>query len=100
MRTFILTFTVLIALSSVAYAETIKVSVNGMVCAFCVTGIEKSFNAQPAVDTVKVDLDTKLVTITTKQDQNIDDETVKKVITDAGYSVTGITREESYAPVQ
>ncbi len=100
MRTFILTLIVLITLSSAAYAETIKASVNGMVCAFCATGIEKTFKAQPAVDTVKVDLETKVVTITTKQDQHIDDETVTKVITDAGYAVTGITREESNAPAQ
>jgi len=37
-----------------------------MVCAFCATGIEKTFRKQPEVATVKVDLQTKLVSITTK----------------------------------
>ncbi len=100
MRTFLLTFTALMTLSSAAYAETIKASVNGMVCAFCVTGIEKTFKSQPAVDTIKVDLDTKIVTITTKKNQNIDDVTVKKLIADAGYAVTGIVRENGNAPAQ
>ncbi len=78
--------------ASAAFAENIQVSVNGMVCAFCATGIEKTFNAQPAVSQVKVDLDNKLVTIDTKPKQSLDDATVTKLITDAGYTVTGIKR--------
>lgn len=77
-----------------AQAETIMASVNGLVCAFCATGIEKTFHKQPAVDTVKVDLESKLVTIGTKHNQTMDDATVTKLITDAGYSVTGIKREK------
>ncbi len=77
-----------------ANAEIIKASVNGMVCSFCATGIEKTFKAQPSVSDVKVDLETKLVTINTKLDQKLDDVTVKKLIGDAGYSVTNITREK------
>jgi len=80
-------------LATAANAETIKATVNGLVCAFCATGIEKTFKAQPAVDNVHVDLDSKLVTINTKDDQKMDDATVTKLITDAGYTVTGITRE-------
>lgn len=100
MRKFLLTFVALMALSNAAYAETIKASVNGLVCAFCATAIEKTFKAQPAVETVKVDLETKLVTITTKEGQNLDDETVKKLIMDAGYAITNIVREETNEPAQ
>jgi copper chaperone CopZ len=81
-------------LAGTAQAETIKASVNGLVCSFCATGIEKTFKAKPAVDSVHVDLDSKLVTITTKPDQKMDDATVTSLITDAGYSVTNISREE------
>lgn len=81
-------------LATSANAETIKASVNGLVCSFCATGIEKTFKAQPSVSKVKVDLESKLVTIETKPEQNLDDATVKKLITDAGYSVTNITREK------
>ena len=41
MRLFIIT--ALILSSAAAQAETIVASVNGMVCAICVSGIEKSF---------------------------------------------------------
>ncbi len=100
MRNIILTLAVLAALTGTAYAETIKASVNGLVCAFCATSIEKTFKAQPAVDTVQVDLETKLVTITTREGQNIDDALITKLIEDAGYTVTDIKRGEGNAPAQ
>lgn len=88
-------FALLIAgLAGPAEAETIRASVNGLVCSFCAAGIEKTFKALPAVDTVRVDLDSKLVTIGTKPDRTLDDATVTKSITDAGYSVTDIRRED------
>jgi len=80
-------------IGNAAQAETILASIHGMVCAFCATGIEKSFKKQAAVETVKVDLDKKLVTLNTKPDKTLDDDTVKKVIADAGYTVVGIERK-------
>ena len=73
-------------------AETIVASVNGMVCALCVVGIEKSFKKVPAVDTVKVDLDKKTVTVHTKEGQVLDDALVTKTIVKAGYAVKSIAR--------
>ncbi len=94
MRKLLITTAMLTVLASVAHAETIKASVNGLVCSFCATGIEKTFNAQPEVEKVHVDLDNKLVTVNTKPGQKLDDVTVTKFITDAGFSVTNIAREK------
>ena len=82
-----------LALSTAAQAETIVATVNGMVCAFCATGLEKTFNKQAAVATVKVDLETKKVTLEIKPDKTIDDATIRKLIVNAGYAVTAIERE-------
>lgn len=76
-----------------AQAETVKAKVNGIICAYCVQGIDKAFRKQDAVEDIKVDLDNGLVTITTKGEGDLADDTIKQVITDAGYSVTGIERE-------
>lgn len=94
MQKFFVFLVAIAMMSQAAYADTIKAKVNGMVCAFCATGIEKTFHRQPAVNTVKVDLADKLVTITTKPRQTLNDKTITKLITDAGYSVTGITRNK------
>ena len=97
MRIFLLTALLIVSMAGAAHAETIKVTVNGMVCAFCATGIEKSFRAQPEVGDVKVDLEKKLVSIQTKPEQTLDDALVTKVITDAGYSVQAINRDKDNA---
>ena len=79
---------------SVAGADTIRATVNGMVCGFCATGIEKTFKAQPEVKTVDVDLENRLVTIHTKQGQTIDDAKIKKLLGNAGYSVVAVARQK------
>lgn len=75
-----------------ARAETIVASVNGMVCSMCVSGIEKSFKKVDAVAGVKVDLESKQVTLQIKDGAQIDDARVTQTIVNAGYTVTGISR--------
>jgi copper chaperone CopZ len=82
------------ALSGSALAETISVTVNGMVCAFCATGIEKTFRKQPEVETVKVDLPRKLVIIKTKPGKTVADAKVKEVVTYSGYTMGKVHREK------
>lgn len=94
MKKILFILTVAANMTGTAYADTIKASVNGLVCAFCATGIEKTFKKQPSVDNVNVDLENKLVTIHTKPEQSLDDATVTKLITNAGYSVTNIARDK------
>jgi mercuric ion binding protein len=91
---YILILIVGLGLCGTAGADTIKATVNGMVCGFCATGIEKTFKGQPEVKAVNVDLQNKLVTIQTKEGQTIDDTKLKKLIGNAGYSVVHIAREK------
>lgn len=94
MRTLLMIAILLVTMTKTVHADTIKATINGLVCAFCATGIEKTFKAQSAVEDVKVDLETRLVTIRPKKDQGLDDATVTRLIEDAGYSVTDIKREK------
>ena len=88
----LLTLVILAGLSGSAFAETITTTVNGMVCAFCATGIEKTFRKQPEVATVKVDLHKKLVTIRTKPGKTLSDAKIKEVVTYSGYTMGKIVR--------
>jgi copper chaperone CopZ len=94
MRHILLTLIILTGLSGLALGETIKTTVNGMVCAFCATGIEKTFRKQPEVAAVKVDLPTKQVTITTKPGKTLSDGKIKEVVTYSGYTMGKIVREK------
>jgi mercuric ion binding protein len=92
MRKTLLTFVTLIALTSLARAETITATVHGMVCAFCATGIEKTFKKEATVATVKVDLPRKQVVITTKPGKTLGDAKIKEVVSYSGYKLDGIAR--------
>ena len=94
MRHILLTLTLLAALAGSALGETITTTVNGMVCAFCATGIEKTFRRQPEVASVKVDLGKKRVTLTTKPRKTLSDEKIKEVVTYSGYTMGKIVREK------
>ena len=94
MKKYLLTIVVIFGLTAAVSADTIKATVNGMVCGFCATGIEKTFKAQPEVKTVDVDLENKLVTIQTKQGRTLDDAKIKKLLGNAGYSVVRVSHDK------
>ena len=79
-------------LSASAFAETAKVQVSGMVCAFCAQGIKKKFAENPAVESCEVDLDKKIVEVKIKKDKKISDDEIKKIIKDAGYAAIKLER--------
>ena len=92
MRRILLIIAILAGLTGSAWAETITTHVNGMVCAFCATGIEKTFRKQAEVATVKVDLPRKQVVITTKPGKTLSDAKIKEVVTYSGYTMGQIHR--------
>ncbi len=71
---------------------TLKAEVNGMVCAFCAKGIEKKLNALPQKQSAYVDLKSRVVALQLKEGQDVSDEGFKKIIQDAGYSVSKLAR--------
>lgn len=73
-------------------AQQIHVGVNGMVCDFCAQSLKKTFAKKAGIDKVDISLETKTVTLHVPQGKQIDDATITKLITDAGYAVTTIHR--------
>lgn len=68
--------------------EVAKIGVNGMVCAFCAQGIEKTIAKMPETQAVYVNLDQKLVAVEAKKGQKLSLDKIKAGIVDAGYDVT------------
>ena len=65
----------------------VLLKVDGIVCSFCLTGIQKTLASQPPVDSVDFDLNTGIISIQLKPDQTIDFDLVKAIIFDSGYEV-------------
>lgn len=72
--------------------EKLSVNVNGLVCDFCARSIEKMFGKRDDVSGIDVNLDKGLITIDVKAENTLDDGTLTKMVTDAGYNVTAINR--------
>ena len=90
-----LAFIALAGLSSLASAKTIEMDVNGLVCAFCAQGIEKTMKTFPATEAVFVSLENRIVAVQLKGGTDIDDARLRKAITDSGYTVVAIRRTEA-----
>lgn len=75
------------------FAENISIKVEGMVCMSCVNHIKKVFGENQQIKTTEVDLKSKMVTLTTSEDAEISDDTLKQIIKDAGYEAVEIKRE-------
>jgi len=86
--------TLMLLVPAVAPAATIEIDVNGLVCAFCAQGIEKKLRAFPATEDVVVSLEQKLVALATKPGQDVADDEIRRALTDAGYAVKAIHRED------
>ena len=87
--------------SAVHAATSVKVRVNGMVCAFCAQGIEKRLSKLPATQSVFVDLKQRVVAVEAKEGQTLDAKTVSAEIVDAGYDVVKIeTVSQSVAEIK
>jgi mercuric ion binding protein len=80
-------------LSLSAFAGEINVKVSGMVCSLCAQGIKKKFSKIESVKEINVNLDDKLVHLTTKDGLNVSDEEINSVIKEAGYNVANIERK-------
>ena len=90
MKKIIIAFAMSIATISSMAATSVKVTVNGMVCAFCAQGIEKRISKMGATKDVFVDLKKKTVAIEAKDGQTLDVKAISAEIVDAGYDVVKI----------
>ena len=78
----------LAAMAASSFAATsVKATVNGMVCAFCAQGIEKTIAKMPQTKSVYVNLDKRIVAVEPKEGQKLDMAKIREGIIDAGYDV-------------
>ena len=73
--------------SAAIAAESVKATVNGMVCSFCAQGIEKTLMKMPQTKAVFVDLKKKIVAVEAKEGQTLDGKKISAEIKEAGYDV-------------
>ncbi len=87
MRNIIVSLAITMAALPAFAANSVKATVNGMVCAFCAQGIEKTISKMDATKAVFVDLKSKVVLVQAKDGKTLDEKAIGAAIVDAGYDV-------------
>ena len=85
----------LMMIPGLSFAEKVQIHVPGMVCQMCVQGMQKQFKSavDDAEKDVLVDLDSKVVTVTTLAP--ISDKEIKERVKNAGYNAEKIVRADN-----
>jgi copper chaperone CopZ len=89
---FVMFFSFIAVSANAAEQCSVDVKVNGLVCDFCAQALNKVFRKQPEVSDINVDLDGGVVHVEFKENQSLDDASLKKLITDSGYAVQSIEK--------
>lgn len=73
-----------------APATAVKLSVNGMVCAFCAQGIEARLKKMPETADLYINLKQKVVAVQARPGQTLPLDKIRAEVTEAGYEVGSI----------
>jgi copper chaperone CopZ len=97
MKTLLLTITVISALLvTPAFAKDVRYDLNisGMTCATCVIRAEKEFKAMDGVQSVSTNLDTETVSVCADENIGFNDEQLKALFLERGFTYKGMTKQE------
>jgi copper chaperone CopZ len=68
----------------------VKIEVRGLACPFCAYGLEKKLKEVEGVETIKIDVEEGLTFLSILKAQKPTKETFEKIITDAGFTPSGV----------
>jgi cation transport ATPase len=74
-------------LAQAADPSSVKLQVNGMVCAFCAQGIEKRLKTLDAAGPLYINLSQKVVAVEAQPGRTLDVERIRAEVREAGYEV-------------
>jgi len=76
--------------------ELITIDANGLICDFCARTLEKIFMKQDTVAGIDVNLDQGKILISLKDGATMEDATIQKLVSDAGYNISAITHRKGH----
>lgn len=83
-----------------AQHDKFTVTVEGLGCPFCAYGLEKKFKEVQGVKSIKIDIETGLMTFTADASKNLSLESVDRQVDKAGYTAKAIKIERASGKVE
>jgi len=91
---FVTTITLLWSSLAFAAGNQYDLRVDGLACPFCAYGIEKIFIKTEGVNKVDIDLKNGLVIVKTNEGKTFNEDQLKKIIDDAGFTMKSMTEKQ------
>ena len=82
------------AAAPVKSGKLLRLTLDGLVCNFCATNIDKAFLKRAEVKKVYVNLHAKVVLIALKEGTDLDDAAIKAVVEEAGFDLRDTKRTD------
>ena len=83
----ILILTLFSATAVLADSHVYKLYVDGLACPFCAYGVEKKVGGLKGVETVVIDIEGGLVSVTVAKDATLDEASAKQAVDEAGFTL-------------
>lgn len=85
----------LVGLGMAQTRTTYVIQVKGLSCPFCAYGLEKKLKKVKGVESVSIDLEKDEAVVTSKSDVAIDEESLRKAVRAAGFSIESLKKVEA-----
>lgn len=79
----------LLLLPAAALATQVELRVDGLACPFCAYGIEKELNRTEGVESLEIDINAGVVTVTMAEGATMTEDQAKRIVEDAGFTLRG-----------
>lgn len=82
-----------LSVSSIAWAaETYRLQVDGLACAFCAYGVEKKLNNTEGVEAVDIRINSGVVLVTVSEDAGFNKAYAERIMEEAGFTLRGFEK--------
>ncbi len=74
-----------------------QLRVDGLACPFCAYGIEKELNRTDGVESIRIDINAGIVTVTMAEGATITEAQASRIVEDAGFTLGGFEEVQAQA---
>ncbi len=97
LRTAVFAVSLLLPVAASAAQTQYQLRVDGLACPFCAYGIEKELKRTDGVESLKIDINTGIVTVTMAEGAAMTEAQASRIVEDAGFTLGGFEKVETAA---
>ncbi len=97
LRTAVFAVSLLLPVAASAAQTQYQLRVDGLACPFCAYGIEKELKRTDGVESLEIDINAGIVTVTMAEGAAMTEEKARQIVKDAGFTLAGFEKVETGA---